>query len=432
MHSVPDALTASTCQSGGVGTATAPLPTRRHRLALFATSTTTGFGIASWITRTPAVRDDLGASLEAMGLVLFGLSVGSMIGILGAGALIRRVGTRPLVLLGGALPVLGVLLVGLAAPAQLPAGVWIGLFLVGFGAGVAEIGLNVEAAAVERVIERPVVPVLHACFSLGTVAGGLVGIAMTAARVPVVVHLPVAAVVMAALALVAALNLRPMPRPDPDAAAAADLDAAAEPGVPGATAATATARRRSVITVQLLLLAVITLAMAFAEGAASDWLPLLMTSDHDAPEVLGSLVFTGFSVAMLIGRSAGTPLVTRFGRATVVRTCAVVGAVGVVAVVLSPSPIVTAAAAAVWGLGIALGFPLAVSAAGDHPTDGDRRVSVVATAGYVAFLVGPPALGFLGEHLGLRVAMLVPLALLVVAVVIASAAGRQTTTPRTT
>jgi MFS family permease len=389
----------------------------------------TGFGIASWITRTPAVRDDLGASLEAMGLVLFGLSVGSMIGILGAGALIRRVGTRPLVLLGGGLPVIGVLLVGLTAPAQLPAGVWIGLFLVGFGAGVAEIGLNVEAAAVERVIERPVVPVLHACFSLGTVAGGLVGIAMTAARVPVVVHLPVAAVVMAALAIVAALNLRPMPRPDPDAAAAADLDAAAEPSVPGAVARTG--RRRSVITVQLLLIAVITLAMAFAEGAASDWLPLLMTSDHDAPEVLGSLVFTGFSVAMLIGRSAGMPLVTRFGRATVVRTCALVGAVGVVAVVLSPSPVVTAAAAAVWGLGIALGFPLAVSAAGDHPTDGDRRVSVVATAGYVAFLVGPPALGFLGEHLGLRVAMLVPLALLVVAVVIASAAGRQTTTPRT-
>ncbi|WP_254787854.1 MFS transporter [Curtobacterium sp. MMLR14_010] len=415
-----------------MGTATAPLPTRRHRLALFATSTMTGFGIASWITRTPAVRDDLGASLEAMGLVLFGLSVGSMIGILGAGALIRRVGTRPLVLLGGALPVIGVLLVGLTAPAQLPAGVWIGLFLVGFGAGVAEIGLNVEAAAVERVIERPVVPVLHACFSLGTVAGGLVGIAMTAARVPVVVHLPVAAVVMAALALTAALNLRPMPRPDTAAAAAAAASAATADPSDSESVSTATARRRSVITVQLLLLAVITLAMAFAEGAASDWLPLLMTSDHDAPEVLGSLVFTGFALAMLIGRSAGTPLVTRFGRATVIRTCAVVGAVGVVAVVLSPSPIVTAAAAAVWGLGIALGFPLAVSAAGDHPTDGDRRVSVVATAGYVAFLVGPPALGFLGEHLGLRVAMLVPLALLVVTVVIASAAGRQTSTPRTT
>jgi MFS family permease len=53
---------------------------------------------------------------------------------------------------------------------------------------------------------------------------------------------------------------------------------------------------------------------------------------------------------------------------------------------------------------------------------------VVATAGYIAFLVGPPALGFLGEHLGLRVAMLVPAALLAVTVVVATAAGRQQVT----
>lgn len=375
----------------------------------------TGFGIATWVTRTPAIRDELGASIEAMGLVLLGLSIGSMIGILGAGALVRRLGTRPLILLGGALPVIGMVLVALLAPAQVPAGVWAGLFLIGFGSGVAEIGLNVEAAAVERHIGRPVVPVLHACFSLGTVVGGVVGIAMTAARTPVVVHLLVGAVVMAALAAFAALNLQPLPRAtatatqDPD-----DTDTAA--------ARLARATRRSVLTVQLALVAVITLAMAFAEGAASDWLPLLMTTDHDAPEAVGSLVFTGFALAMLIGRSAGTPLVTRLGRGTVVRLCAAVGAVGVLLVVVSPSPVVTAVAAAVWGLGIALGFPLAISAAGDHPTDGDRRVSVVATAGYIAFLVGPPLLGFVGEHLGLQAAMVVPLVLLVAAFVVAPAA----------
>lgn len=375
----------------------------------------TGFGIATWVTRTPAIRDELGASIEAMGLVLLGLSIGSMIGILGAGALVRRLGTRPLVLLGGALPVVGMVLVALLAPAQVPAGVWAGLFLIGFGSGVAEIGLNVEAAAVERHIGRPVVPVLHACFSLGTVVGGVVGIAMTAARTPVVVHLLVGAVVMAALAAFAARNLQPLPRP------AAQTDGADAADTVGASRVT-TATRRSVITVQLALIAVITLAMAFAEGAASDWLPLLMTTDHDAPEAVGSLVFTGFALAMLIGRSAGTPLVTRLGRGPVVRLCAAVGGIGVLLVVVSPSPVVTAIAAAVWGLGIALGFPLAISAAGDHPTDGDRRVSVVATAGYIAFLVGPPLLGFVGEHLGLQAAMLVPLVLLVAAFVVAPAA----------
>ncbi len=375
----------------------------------------TGFGIATWVTRTPAIRDELGASIEAMGLVLLGLSIGSMIGILGAGALVRRLGTRPLILLGGALPVVGMVLVALLAPAQVPAGVWAGLFLIGFGSGVAEIGLNVEAAAVERHIGRPVVPVLHACFSLGTVVGGVVGIAMTAARAPVVVHLLVGAAVMAALAAFAALNLQPMPR----AAAKTDV---ADTADAASTSRVTTATRRSVITVQLALIAVITLAMAFAEGAASDWLPLLMTTDHDAPEAVGSLVFTGFALAMLIGRSAGTPLVTRLGRAPVVRLCAAVGGIGVLLVVVSPSPVVTAIAAAVWGLGIALGFPLAISAAGDHPTDGDRRVSVVATAGYIAFLVGPPLLGFVGEHLGLQAAMLVPLVLLVAAFLVAPAA----------
>ncbi|TCL78597.1 fucose permease [Curtobacterium sp. PhB128] len=375
----------------------------------------TGFGIATWVTRTPAIRDELGASIEAMGLVLLGLSIGSMIGILGAGALVRRLGTRPLILLGGALPVVGMVLVALLAPAQVPAGVWAGLFLIGFGSGVAEIGLNVEAAAVERRIGHPVVPVLHACFSLGTVVGGVVGIAMTAARTPVLVHLLVGAAVMAALAAFAALNLQPLPRAGVQTEGADTADAAG-------TSRVTTATRRSVITVQLALIAVITLAMAFAEGAASDWLPLLMTTDHDAPEAVGSLVFTGFALAMLIGRSAGTPLVTRLGRGPVVRLCAAVGGIGVLLVVVSPSPVVTAIAAGIWGLGIALGFPLAISAAGDHPTDGDRRVSVVATAGYIAFLVGPPLLGFVGEHLGLQAAMLVPLVLLVAAFVVAPAA----------
>ncbi len=387
----------------------------RHRAALFATSTLTGVGIASWITRTPAVRDELGASIETMGIVLLGLSAGSMIGILGAGALVRRTGTRPLVLVGGALPVLGMVLVALLAPAHVTAGVWTGLFCIGFGAGVAEIGLNVEAAAVERQLGRPVVPTLHACFSLGTVVGGAAGIGLTAIRTPVTTHLLLVAAAMAALVLFAAGNLRPVPRPASESADARDgVDRRGDTDVP-------VPRPRSVLTVQVLLIAVVTLAMAFAEGAASDWLPLLLTTGHDAPEVTGSLVFTGFALAMLVGRSTGTPLVTRFGRAPIVRTCAAVGTVGVLLVVTAGSPVVTAIGAAVWGLGIALGFPLAISAAGDHPTDGDRRVSVVATAGYVAFLAGPPLLGFLGGHLGLQTAMLVPAGLLVVAVCIASA-----------
>jgi MFS family permease len=41
-----------------------------------------------------------------------------------------------------------------------------------------------------------------------------------------------------------------------------------------------------------------------------------------------------------------------------------------------------------------------MSAAGDDPRHAAGRVSVVASIGYVAFLAGPPLIGFLGDEVG--------------------------------
>lgn len=74
------------------------------------------------------------------------------------------------------------------------------------------------------------------------------------------------------------------------------------------------------------------------------------------------------------------------------------------------------------GAGASLGFPVALSAAGDSGEDSAVRVAFAATVGCVAFLVGPPTLGFLGEHFGLRQALLVVLALVAAAAFAAPAA----------
>jgi len=177
-----------------------PDPYRRLRLSLFALTLLTGIGISSWVTRTPAVRDAVDASTAQMGLILFGLSVGSMVGVLSAGAVVRRRGARPVIVLGSVLVVVGVAVIALGAGASTAAGVFAGLLLVGLGGGLGEIGLNIEAAAVEAITGRPVLPALHGCFSLGTVVGALAGIGLTAARFPVLWHLLAAVVVMIALA----------------------------------------------------------------------------------------------------------------------------------------------------------------------------------------------------------------------------------------
>ena len=64
--------------------------------------------------------------------------------------------------------------------------------------------------------------------------------------------------------------------------------------------------------VQLLLIGVIVLAMAFAEGSANDWLPLLMVDGHGFSPTSGSLIYAGFTLGMTLGRlpAAGLSIAT--------------------------------------------------------------------------------------------------------------------------
>ncbi|MFJ9689124.1 MFS transporter [Streptomyces bacillaris] len=405
--------------------------TRRWRAALFLFMLATGVSMASWVARTPAVRDALDVSTGAMGLVLFGLSVGSMAGVLVSGGLVRRHGGRAVIMFGAGLLVAGLLVIAGGAALEVSGGVFGGLALFGAGLGLAEVAFNIEGAAVERTVGRPVLPVLHGCFSLGTVVGALLGMGLTAVRFPVGWHLAAVAVAVAAAGI---WTVRAIPpgtgREDAESRAGGSGDGGSgqgeRAGARGWRAQVEVWRDR-----RLVLIGLIVLAMAFAEGSANDWLPLLMVDGHGTSATAGSLTFMLFAVAMTTGRFAGGPLLVRYGPAAVVRASAVVAAVGVALVVFSSSAVLAGAAVVLWGLGASLGFPVTVSAAGEGvgEREASARVAAVSTAGYAAFLVGPPSLGFLADHVGLRAAMIVVLVLLGGASLITGALRRRTPAP---
>ena len=64
-----------------------------------------------------------------------------------------------------------------------------GLFILGFANGAWDVAMNVQGAAVERHLGRSIMSRFHAGYSLGTVAGALIGAAMVALGVPVTAHL---------------------------------------------------------------------------------------------------------------------------------------------------------------------------------------------------------------------------------------------------
>jgi fucose permease len=358
--------------------------------------------IASWVTRTPDIRDLLGASTAEMGLILFGLSVGSMIGILASGRMVARWGARIVIRLGAAGVVLSLPTIAWGSAADSAILVGGGLFLFGAGMGSAEVAMNVEGADVERATGRSFLPMLHGCFSLGTVIGAVAGIVATATDVPVPMHLLIVAL-LAAIAVLWAI---------PQLPTATGRVEASPSGAPRVRTAVWRDSR-------LLLIGVVILAMALAEGTANDWLPLVMVDGHGLDPAYGSAVYAAFAAAMTLGRFVGGWFVDRFGRPAVLCASAVSGVAGLACVIFSDDQVVAGVAVILWGLGAALGFPVAISAAGDSGPDPAARVSFVATVGYFAFLVGPPALGFVGEEFGLRSALLIPLAALALAAIVA-------------
>jgi predicted MFS family arabinose efflux permease len=368
--------------------------------------------MATWVSRTPAIRDAIGASTGEMGLVIAALSVGSVIGIAAGGRFVTRHGARFVVAWAMASIVLGLLGVALGVVVRQGAVVAAGLAGFGYGMGSGEIGLNVEGIELEIAVGRSVVPSLHGCYSLGIFAGGLAGLAANRVHLPVLAHLVAVAVLTAAGSGWLVSRLPPLTGASPAGTGTntgTNANTGSGSGSGTGTASATDAGGRAWLDRRLLMLGAIILGMALAEGSANDWLPLIVVDGYGRSAALGSIIYAFFGLSMAIGRLSGGAVIDRFGRAPVMRLSAVTAAAGIALVSLAPNLWLAAGGTLLWGLGASLGFPVALSAAGDDPVHAAKRAAAVATAGYAAFLAGPPILGFLAEEVGLRTAILVVL-----------------------
>lgn len=376
----------------------------RWYIAICAIFLASGLSISTWASRVPAIRESLGIENSAVGLLLLGMGVASIIGLTIAPAVLARLGARRGMLIALLLVAVGLFIIGFGSDTlQLYGVALIGLALFGFGNGAVDVMMNVEGAALEKATGRTVMPLLHAFFSFGTVIGAGIGFLAVRGGLPVFAHSLAMAIVIAVVAFVAIANV-------PSREIAMDAPAAEQRAHWRERLGTSLAAWREPRTYTL---GVIMLGMAFAEGSANDWLPSAVVFGHGAPEEAGPAVLTVFSVAMTAGRLLGGPVVDRFGRVWVLRILAVTAAAGLLLFIVSPFGPLVYLGAALWGLGASLGFPIGMSAAADDPAKAASRVAAAATIGYVAFLCGPPILGWIGDHIGLLNTLLIVVGLIV-------------------
>lgn len=357
------------------------------RNAVYIVFTAAGFAFASWAARIPQVRSQLRVSPGELGVILLSIAIGSTIAMPLSGLVITRIGERRTVLVMSLISAAGLATVAVGYQHGIPL-VMAGLFLFGFGTGNWDVAMNVQAAAVEQALGRSIMPRFHAGWSIGTVAGAGLGAIMVAAGVPVTAHLlAVAAVVAIAVPAATRRFLPHAAAPDPAAAATrrSPLSAWTEP--------------------RTLLIGLFVLCMAFTEGTGNDWLSLGVIIGYHATPVVGTLALATFLAAMTVGRWFGPRFIDRFGRVRMLRAGAATALAGLLLIVFGRFLPAALIGAVLLGLGTSLGFPVGLSAAADDPRYAPGRVSTASSIGYVAFLAGPPAIGFLGDHVGVLQAL---------------------------
>ena len=338
------------------------------------------FAMGSMFPRLPDIQRAMNVGEGQLGLALIGSAVGTLISLTFAGRFIEAVGYRRVLLV--AIPLLSALY-ALAMWAQGPLMFFLLLVPVGLTIGAIEIILNVEADRVEHAIGRRIMSRAHAFWSLGFFAAGIVGSFIAQSGLEPRWHLMVMVPVILATTLLLLGQFQPAPH--------------------RAGSSTEETPHFARPTMPIMLLVGVCLSALLMEGAGIDWSAIYMRDMFTAEPFWAGIAVAIVAGSQALARFFADGFVERYSPVAVARVLLAILLIGVVLVFIAPFAWAAYLGFALIGIGSSALFPLAMSAAAQQ-TDRPAAINVAALAqfSFTAFLLGPPLLGLVAEHFGIR------------------------------
>jgi len=349
------------------------------RWATFATFFANGFGFGAWASAIAPLKQMLSLSAASLSYALLAMAIGGVLGMQPTSWIIQRLGgTGRATRLGGfaftvalALPLLAPNLIVLILATA----------LLGACVSVMDVSMNAHASYVERQWGSPIMSSLHAGWSLGGFAGTGFGALMLTLRLPTpALMLPAAAVVLA-IVLAATPHLGPG---EAHRAPSGMFLRLPEKGLVG-------------------LAAIVTFCFLI-EGAMADWSGIYLTTIGETT-ARAAAGYAAFSALMVVGRLVGDRIVHRFGRSAVITAGAATAAIGLTLATAVPNIVAVVAGFALVGAGLSNVVPCVFSASAALGSTPAAGIATTSTAGYAGLLAGPPLIGAVAAHFGMRAGM---------------------------
>lgn len=393
----------------------APAPdARRARWAVSLLFLLNGASFCAILPRYPEIVEHIGLTKTAFGLAVGLGPLGGLTAGLAVAALMSRFGSARV-------SVIAQIAASTVHLAVYVSGSWLwlaaSLFLAAAADAITDVAMNSHGMRVERRYGRSIMNSYHGWWSLGAVAGGLLGSLAAQAALPTWLQGCLGLVVFGALALLVLRGMLPghdtlereqasarLEQAAPSAASAGEVPA--DPAPSGLRIAGMAPRALGLV----LALGMLLVFAGSTEDAGSTWGALFMTSTFAVGPFMAGMAFVALQSAQTIGRFTGDAVVDRLGDRTTARIGAVVSAAGMSLALLVPSPVTAVIGFACAGWGVATLFPAVYRAADEVP--GVPHGVGMTVAGWLArlgFFISPPIIGALADALSLsRALWLVP------------------------
>jgi MFS family permease len=352
----------------------------RARLGTFLTFALAGLLTGVWVARMPALAEKFDAGESEIGIVVLIWGLGAIVAMQGLRVVMARAGSHTTLKVALPLTSLAFVLVAVAPSYGL---LLVAVALFGMTFGITEIAMNAQGSVVEQTYRRPVLSGMHAGWSVGAMAGGLVGVGTAAAG-------------LGFTATVLAAGLLTLP-----AVLALGRTYLADPAAP---VRSGNGRRAARLPAAVYLVGALALVAFMLEGSIADWSGLLLHEELGSTQALAALGYPMFELAMLIGRLAGDHARAWIGTRRMLVGSGIGTALSMTVVVLAPNAQVAIAGFFVTGLFVCTVVPTMISLAGTAaPGRSGPAVAQVGAMGYGGLLLGPVVVGFLGDATSLRV-----------------------------
>ncbi len=357
---------------------------------------------STWQSRAPEVALALHLDTAQMGLLVMLFPAGGLLGILFANSLSNRFGAGKLTIFGFSLGAISLYLLGLSVTSG---NVWLaGLCLLGMGLpmAIADFSGNIQGTEVNNRSSRSLFPAIHAAFGVGMMLAAAFSSYLINNKVGIEFNYLTVAIVVAAGSIWAGLVF-----PDHVKKVVSKEE----------KQATSRLARKVWTEKRTLTIALIGFSFIMAEISAGTWLPIaLKNSGFSGAEAASA--FGWFWVVITVTRSVGGFVVDRVGRFGSIMLSAIVTGLGVSVFVFDSLIHMPYLGIALWGMGLALGFPMSVNSMSDDASHAAPRINMIITVVYISSILVGPVIGTIGQVFSIYAAFAVPLALMVISAIL--------------